>query len=69
MQNFEHAAAAEYIAMPAAADLHLVLPVAGRVMMETRSGGRATRETWLPGRLHLRLPDRAVWQRATAVTL
>ena len=63
VQRFEHVAVAEDIALPAAADLHLVLPVAGRAVMETRSGGRSTRHTWVPGRLDLRLPDQSIRQR------
>lgn len=59
VQEFEHVTSVEDMALPAAADLHLVLPIAGRAVMETRSGGRATRETWLPGQVHLMLPDRA----------
>ncbi|GHJ37223.1 AraC family transcriptional regulator [Streptomyces sp. TS71-3] len=60
VQMFEHVVAAEDIALPAAADLHLVLPVAGRAVMETRNGGRSTRHTWVPGRLDLRLPDQSI---------
>ncbi|WP_225727281.1 MULTISPECIES: AraC family transcriptional regulator [unclassified Nocardia] len=60
VQRFDHAPIAEDMALPAAADLHLVLPVAGRGVLETRSGGRCTRSAWLPGRLDLRLPDQPV---------
>lgn len=62
VQRFEHIAVAEDMVLPAAADLHVVLPVAGRAVVETRNGGRSTRHTWLPGRLDLRLPDQSIRQ-------
>ncbi|SEF37748.1 AraC family transcriptional regulator [Amycolatopsis pretoriensis] len=63
VQRFEHVPVAEEMALPAAADLHLVLPVSGRAELETRAGGRAVRERWLPGRVQLGLPHQAVVRR------
>ncbi|WP_157248300.1 helix-turn-helix domain-containing protein [Nonomuraea typhae] len=63
VQRFEHVPRVEDMALPAAADLHLILPVGGRAVMETRSGGRWSRHTWLPGRLELGIPDRPVVRR------
>ncbi|ALG11951.1 helix-turn-helix domain-containing protein [Kibdelosporangium phytohabitans] len=60
VQRFEHVTAAEDIPMPGAADLHLVLPVAGRAVVETRGGGRASRSTWRPGRLEMAIPNAPV---------
>jgi AraC family transcriptional regulator len=62
VQRFEHVPVAEDMALPAAADLHLVLPISGKGVLETRSGGRCTRFNWAPGRLDLRLPDQPVRQ-------
>ncbi|SFW85163.1 helix-turn-helix domain-containing protein [Amycolatopsis australiensis] len=58
VQRFEHVPVAEDLALPSAADLHLVLPVAGRAELETRDGGRPVRSAWIPGRLQLGIPDR-----------
>ncbi|MFJ7216010.1 helix-turn-helix domain-containing protein [Amycolatopsis sp. NPDC098790] len=63
VQRFEHVPVAEELALPAAADLHLVLPVSGRADLETRAGGRAVVDQWLPGRLQLGLPQQAVVRR------
>ncbi|WP_067474166.1 helix-turn-helix domain-containing protein [Actinomadura hibisca] len=60
VQRFEHVPVVEDMELPGAADLHLVLPVAGRAVMETRSGGRGSRDAWQPGRLELRVPDQPV---------
>ncbi|XRQ13583.1 helix-turn-helix domain-containing protein [Actinomadura welshii] len=60
VQRFEHVPHVEDMRLPGTADLHLVLPVAGRAMMETRSGGRASRYRWEPGRLEMEIPDRPV---------
>ncbi|WP_158883377.1 helix-turn-helix domain-containing protein [Amycolatopsis anabasis] len=60
VQRFEHVPVAEDMALPAAADLHLVLPVAGRAVLETRTGGRGSRSTWAPGRLELGIPGQSV---------
>lgn len=56
VQRFEHGPVAEDMALPGAADLHLVLPVSGHAEMETRDGGRAIHDRWLPGRLQLGIP-------------
>ncbi|MGI5171659.1 helix-turn-helix domain-containing protein [Spirillospora sp. CA-253888] len=63
VQRFEHAPSADDMELPGTADLHLVLPVAGRAVMETRSGGRKSRHTWAPGRLELGVPGRPVLRR------
>ncbi|MFI6518072.1 helix-turn-helix domain-containing protein [Spirillospora sp. NPDC050679] len=63
VQRFEHVPVAEEMELPGTADLHLVLPVAGRAVMETRSGGRESRHTWVPGRLELGVPGRSVLRR------
>jgi AraC family transcriptional regulator len=60
VQRFEHVPVADSMELPGAADLHLVLPVSGRAEMETRDGGRAVRETWVPGRLQLGIPHRPI---------
>ncbi|GAA4535399.1 AraC family transcriptional regulator [Amycolatopsis samaneae] len=60
VQRFDHVPVAEEMSLPAARDLHLVLPVSGRAVLETRDGGRPARRAWAPGRLELRLPDQAV---------
>ncbi|MFK4066310.1 helix-turn-helix domain-containing protein [Streptomyces sp. NPDC029674] len=57
---------ADDMELPAAADLHLVLPVAGRAAMETRRDGRTTRHTWAPGRLEMGIPDRPILRRYRA---
>ncbi|MET9251912.1 AraC family transcriptional regulator [Nonomuraea sp. NPDC003709] len=63
VQRFEHVPVAEEMELPGAADLHLVLPVAGRAVMEARSGGRWSRYTWAPGRLEVGIPDQPVVRR------
>ncbi|WP_345433418.1 helix-turn-helix transcriptional regulator [Actinoallomurus vinaceus] len=60
VQRFEHVPVVEDMELPGTADLHLVLPVAGRAVMETRSGGRGSRSAWEPGRLALEIPDQPV---------
>ncbi|MFD9890452.1 helix-turn-helix domain-containing protein [Amycolatopsis sp. NPDC059027] len=60
VQRFEHVSVAEDMQLPAIADLHLVLPVAGQAVMETRDGGRARRSLWTPGQLELKVPGRSV---------
>ncbi|KOG61557.1 AraC family transcriptional regulator [Streptomyces griseoflavus] len=62
-QRFHHVPVVDEMELPAAADLHLVLPVGGRAEMETRAGGRWHRHVWAPGRLELGVPDRAVLRR------
>lgn len=57
VQRFDHVPVVEDMVMPAAADLHLVLPIAGRAVMETRRDGRVVRHEWAPGRLDMGIPD------------
>ncbi|MFI6904715.1 helix-turn-helix domain-containing protein [Nonomuraea sp. NPDC050394] len=63
VQRFEHVPEVEDMELPAAADLHLILPVGGRATMETRTGARWSRRTWTPGRLELGVPDRPLRRR------
>ncbi|KAA6224004.1 AraC family transcriptional regulator [Streptomyces albofaciens JCM 4342] len=63
VQRFHHVPVVERMELPAAADLHLVLPVGGRAEMETRAGGRWHRHIWAPGRLELGVPDQAALRR------
>ncbi|MFD2467685.1 helix-turn-helix domain-containing protein [Amycolatopsis silviterrae] len=66
VQRFEHVPVVEDMDLPAAADLHLVLPVAGRAVLETRRGGRWARAPWEPGRLELMTPDQPAQRRYRA---
>ncbi|WP_328610755.1 AraC family transcriptional regulator [Amycolatopsis sp. NBC_00345] len=59
VQCFDHAPEAEQLPMPAAADLHLVLYVAGDVVMRTRAGGKPDRRRRVPGSLELLVPGQA----------
>jgi AraC family transcriptional regulator len=59
VQCFDHAPQAEQLPMPAAADLHLVLYVAGDVDMRTRAGGKPDRRRRVPGSLELLVPGQA----------
>ncbi|MCP2271143.1 Helix-turn-helix domain-containing protein [Actinokineospora diospyrosa] len=59
VQRFEHVPVVEGMVLPGTADLHLVVPVSGRAEMETRSGGRAVRHSWVPGRVQVNLPGHA----------
>ncbi|HEY3464719.1 MAG TPA: AraC family transcriptional regulator [Amycolatopsis sp.] len=59
VQRFEHVPVAEDMALPAAADLHLVLPVSGRAELRTRDGGRAVATRWVPGRVQLGVPHQS----------
>lgn len=43
-----------------------LLPVAGRAVIETWTGGRWSRHTWAPGRLELGIPDRPALHRYRA---
>ncbi|RSM79905.1 AraC family transcriptional regulator [Amycolatopsis sp. WAC 01375] len=63
VQRFEHVPVAEDLRLPAVADLHLVLPLSGRAVMETRGEGRWNRHHWGPGRLELAVPRRPVLRR------
>lgn len=59
VQCFDHAPEAEPFPMPAVADLHLVLCVAGDVEMRTRADGKPVRRRWVPGNLELMVPGLA----------
>ncbi|UMP05399.1 helix-turn-helix domain-containing protein [Amycolatopsis sp. EV170708-02-1] len=61
VQRFEHVPVAEDMRLPAVADLHLVLPLSGRAVMETRGDGRWSRHEW--GRLELAVPGRPLRRR------
>ncbi|EME52219.1 AraC family transcriptional regulator [Amycolatopsis decaplanina] len=63
VQRFEHVPVAEDMRLPAVADLHLVLPLSGRAVMETRGDGRWNRHQWRPGRLELAVPGRPLLRR------
>jgi AraC family transcriptional regulator len=56
VQSFDHAPQAEQLPLPAVADLHLVLYVAGDVVMGTRAGGKPDRRRRVPGSLELLTP-------------
>ncbi|MEV0390756.1 helix-turn-helix transcriptional regulator [Nonomuraea sp. NPDC050643] len=59
VQRFEHAPEVENLPLPAVADLHLVLCVAGSADMRLHTGGRPVRRRWVPGHLELMVPGRA----------
>ncbi|MFD5250046.1 helix-turn-helix domain-containing protein [Amycolatopsis sp. NPDC058340] len=61
VQRFEHVPVAEDLRLPAVADLHLVLPLSGRAVMETRGGGRWSSHEW--GRLELAVPGKPQHRR------
>ncbi|MGK4598374.1 helix-turn-helix domain-containing protein [Amycolatopsis sp. w19] len=61
VQRFEHVPVAEDLRLPAVADLHLVLPLSGRAVMESRGEGRWNRHEW--GRLELAVPGRPLRRR------
>ncbi|MEU8417375.1 AraC family transcriptional regulator [Amycolatopsis japonica] len=63
VQRFEHVPVAEDMRLPAVADLHLVLPLSGRAVMETRGEGRWNRHEWGPGRLELAVPGKPLRRR------
>ncbi|ATY11975.1 AraC family transcriptional regulator [Amycolatopsis sp. AA4] len=67
VQRFEHVPVAEEMALPAAADLHLVLPVGRSAVMETCRGGRWGRTSWTPGRVELLPPDQPAVRRYRAM--
>ncbi|MGW5702419.1 helix-turn-helix domain-containing protein [Amycolatopsis japonica] len=58
VQRFDHVPVAEDLRLPAVADLHLILPLSGRAVMETRGEGRWNRHEWGPGRLELAVPGK-----------
>ncbi|WP_116200202.1 AraC family transcriptional regulator [Amycolatopsis circi] len=66
VQRFEHVPVSEEMTLPAAADLHLVLPAGRSAVMETRRGGRWERTPWTPGRVELMLPDQPAVRRYRA---
>ncbi|MFI6922289.1 helix-turn-helix domain-containing protein [Nonomuraea spiralis] len=59
VQGFRHAPEAEHFPLPAVADLHLVLCVAGNADLRIRTDGRPVRRRWVPGHLELMVPGRA----------
>ncbi|WP_020673973.1 AraC family transcriptional regulator [Amycolatopsis nigrescens] len=59
VQCFDHAPEAEHLPLPGVADLHLVLCVAGDVVMRTHADGKPVRRRWVPGTLDLVVPGRA----------
>ncbi|ONF73127.1 AraC family transcriptional regulator [Amycolatopsis keratiniphila] len=61
VQRFDHVPVAEDMRLPAVADLHLILPLSGRAVMETRGEGRWSRHEW--GRLELAMPGRPLRRR------
>ncbi|PXX71225.1 AraC family transcriptional regulator [Nocardia tenerifensis] len=68
VQSFEHASEVEALPMPAVADLHLVLCVAGDAVMRTHGSGGSERRRWVPGHLELMIPGRSITRdyRATS---
>ncbi|WP_432826830.1 helix-turn-helix domain-containing protein [Dactylosporangium sp. CA-092794] len=66
VQRFDHVAEVEAMALPAVADVHLILPVAGRAVMESSDGGRWHRRTWAPERLEMAVPHRPAVRRYRA---
>ncbi|KFZ80883.1 AraC family transcriptional regulator [Amycolatopsis sp. MJM2582] len=63
VQRFDHVPVAEDLRLPAVADLHLILPLSGRAVMETRGEGRWNRHEWGPGRLELAVPGKPLLRR------
>ena len=63
VQRFDHVPVADEMELPATADLHLVLALSGRAVMESRGEGRWDRYHWGPGRLTLPVPGRPVVHR------
>ncbi len=66
VQRFEHVAQVEEMALPATADVHLVMTVAGRTEMETRTAGRWERRRWTPGKLDMTVPGQDAQRRYRA---
>jgi AraC family transcriptional regulator len=58
VQCFDHAPEADHVQLPGVSDLHLVLYVAGDVVMRTRSDGKPVRGRRVPGALELMVPGR-----------
>jgi AraC family transcriptional regulator len=59
VQCFDHVPRADHLQLPGAPDLHLVLYVAGDVVMRTHADGKPVRRRWVPGDLELVVPHRA----------
>ena len=64
-----HAPEADHLPLPAVSDLHLVLRVAGDMVMRTRADGNPVHRRWVPGKLELTVPGRVSVRdyRATSV--
>ncbi|MYW93785.1 helix-turn-helix domain-containing protein [Amycolatopsis rubida] len=60
VQCFDHETEVEELSLPGVADVHLVLCVAGEVLMWTRVGGGTVRRRWNPGTMELLLPGQPV---------
>jgi AraC family transcriptional regulator len=58
VQCFDHAPEADDVQLPGVSDLHLVLYVAGDVVMRTRADGKPERGRRVPGALELMVPGR-----------
>lgn len=58
VQCFDHVPEADHVRLPGVSDLHLVLYVAGDVVMRTRSDGKPVRGRRVPGALELMVPGR-----------
>ncbi|MFC0111507.1 helix-turn-helix domain-containing protein [Kibdelosporangium aridum] len=63
VQRFEHVSQVEEMALPATADVHLIMTVAGRTEMETRTAGRWERQRWTPGKLDVLVPGQDAQRR------
>ncbi|MBB5958579.1 AraC family transcriptional regulator [Saccharothrix tamanrassetensis] len=59
VQCFDHVPEADHLQLPGVSDLHLVLYVAGDVVMRTRADGKPDRRRRVPGNLELMVPGRA----------
>lgn len=58
VQCFDHVPEADHVQLPGVSDLHLVLYVAGDVVMRTDSDGKPVRGRRVPGALELMVPGR-----------
>ncbi|MFD2419710.1 AraC family transcriptional regulator [Amycolatopsis pigmentata] len=68
VQCFDHAPEADELRLPGVADLHLVLCVAGDVVMRTRADGKPVHRRWVPGELELMVPGQASLRQYRATT-
>lgn len=66
VQCFDHVPAVDEMALPATADLHLVLTTEGSAEMETRTSRGWRREQWVPGRVEMSVPAQQVLRRYRA---